>query len=148
MCEKEGGRRRGVTRGRAWVVCAGKVKTSKAKSGKGSGPASAGTEGLEDDPVISVDGDEVGVFTLNECAHLCALLNDLHLQFNDVRQVPFTYGISGQRPNARTSDCLNWRIVFWGYDFAVFASHRSVCGELREDGGRGAGEVFDDGDDP
>ncbi len=24
-------------------------------------------------------------FTLNECAHLCAYLNDKHLQFNDVR---------------------------------------------------------------
>ncbi len=36
-------------------------------------------ESLEDDELVSVDDDEQS-FTLNECAHLCALLNDLHLQ--------------------------------------------------------------------
>jgi hypothetical protein len=36
-------------------------------------------ESLEDDALVSVDDDEQS-FTLNECAHLCALLNDLHLQ--------------------------------------------------------------------
>ena len=36
-------------------------------------------ESLEDDARVSVDDDEQS-FTLNECAHLCALLNDLHLQ--------------------------------------------------------------------
>jgi hypothetical protein len=34
---------------------------------------------LEDDPLVSIDDDDKK-FTLNECAHLCALLNDLHLQ--------------------------------------------------------------------
>ena len=39
----------------------------------------ADKDSLEDDALVSVDDDEQS-FTLNECAHLCALLNDLHLQ--------------------------------------------------------------------
>jgi len=48
-----------------------------------------GHDSLEDDPLISVDEDKQS-FTLNECAHLCALLNDLHLQFNDMRHGKFS----------------------------------------------------------
>jgi len=46
-------------------------------------------ESVDDDPIISVDDDNHEgneAFTLNECGHLCALLNDMNLQFNDMRQ--------------------------------------------------------------
>jgi len=58
----------------------GKGKTA---AGRGKGGRTE-SEALEDDALVSVDDDDQ-TFTLNECAHLCALLNDLHLQFNDMR---------------------------------------------------------------
>ena len=64
------------------------AKGKSPSSKKGKRPASAAADSdddaLQDDPIISVDDDSKD-FTLNECAHLCALLNDLHLQFNDMR---------------------------------------------------------------
>ena len=59
-------------------------KDSKAKTPARKAVRSSSQDSLEDDPLISVDEDNQS-FTLNECAHLCALLNDLHLQFNDMR---------------------------------------------------------------
>jgi len=58
-------------------------RRSPAARGKGA-RVNAGSDALEDDPLVSIDDDDQS-FTLNECAHLCALLNDLHLQFNDMR---------------------------------------------------------------
>lgn len=61
-------------------------KDAKSKTpgrGKG-GKVNDSDDSLEDDPLVSIDDDDKK-FTLNECAHLCALLNDLHLQFNDMR---------------------------------------------------------------
>lgn len=59
-------------------------KDAKAKTPARKGGGGTSQDSLEDDPLISVDEDNQS-FTLNECAHLCALLNDLHLQFNDMR---------------------------------------------------------------
>ena len=65
-------------------------KTPSSSKKPSAGSAAAKSTGaaaailLEDDPINSVDADD-SKFTLNECAHLCALFNDLHLQFNDLR---------------------------------------------------------------
>ena len=50
------------------------------------------SDDLEDDPLVSIDDDDQS-FTLNECAHLCALLNDLHLQFNDMRHGKYSTAV-------------------------------------------------------
>ncbi|EKX40553.1 hypothetical protein GUITHDRAFT_142658 [Guillardia theta CCMP2712] len=67
------------------------VQYSKDKAGSGKSKSSSKhrEETLEEDPLVNVDEDK-HEFTLNECAHLCTLLNDLHLQFNDMRHGKFS----------------------------------------------------------